>query len=169
MMPAVDTVVRTITDLVGDMWPRTEGERVAWFRLHRIEPAVEITALRHWGTGVPGWGEAQTFWQLYRGRLAGLGWMLFDGYERDLVMAWGRAAADRLTATLGKPAESAETCEGIRAEWRLRAHRLYVYVHSGRPALGDTPPAPPLVQIHLDLTVLAEARAQAARARHFLR
>lgn len=103
MQPEPCTVADTVRALVDDDWPRSEAERAALFRKHRIEPTRPLENWPCWGGGIEGWGDTTSCWSRDGEDFVGVGWFLWADapgaldaareLERLLVAAFGEGIA----------------------------------------------------------------------------
>ena len=80
--PDFNVVLRGVDDVLAAEWPRRPMTASDWLKALGLGPTAHDDRFPNWGTGTPGWGDAQTCLAVLDGDLVGLGWFLWRGAQR---------------------------------------------------------------------------------------
>lgn len=171
MRPSPQEVASQLTHIVRSPWPQGLDDALPWLRSMGIatDTADESPArgdARSWHmASMPVWGTARPGWGTYRDQFADVSWFLWDEHAWEDVRRAAADLAQALTDLYGAPEKATVDAEshGPSWWWRLPEHSIELYAHNGAIRPPGFPAGPSVVQLHVDLSAVAEPREAEAR------
>lgn len=171
MNPEPRAVATTVDDIIRTPWPTEPDAAIAWLEAlgihtrsatHTPSPGDSDS----WSLArMPAWGATRAGWGTCGGRLADISWFLWQDATAQDVEEAARALVQLLTDTHGAPTETTEAAvtHGDSWWWKLPAHHIEMYRHTGLTNPDGHPTGPACIQLAVDLRSLSEQREAYAR------
>lgn len=141
--PDFNVVLRGVDDVLAAEWPRRPMTASDWLKALGLGPTAHDDRFPNWGTGTPGWGDAQTCLAVLDGDLVGLGWFLWRGAQRAWLWRNADYVRHGLEDRFGPCHASPGRPTSYRCHWVAGTRRIELV------AVLDETVGPREVQVHV--------------------